>query len=516
MPEALNPWSNGQAIDTRRLFDDFGIEPIDPLLDLLPEVPAFMRRGIIVGHRDYRPIAEAIRDRMPFHVLTGFMPSGHPHLGHLLVMREVVWHVRQGGHGMITIADREAHAVRGLSWEDCERYGREYLTALYALGYTGEAYFQSKNGALKDLAFEAATRVNFSELAAIYGFGAETTLAHAMSVITQVADILYPQVAGDPAPTVVPVGLDQDPHIRLTRDVANGLRFFTVEDRGDHVSVRAKNAPPGALDGVAKVFPGSKRYEGHVDVRGVSHGDVAELRPWSGAGLRRLRLLHAVGDLPHVHARSPGRQDVVVGPRFPVRVCRAVGRGQKEGDAGIDRRPDHARGAAAARRRARALHALRAEPVPHVRRRRRARRAAQAMRGRRGHMRGLQARDGGPRGGVPRGLPRADGRGRAPRSRDSRLMTKSTLSLNERRLLAALAPLGTAGAAELGTALGATPDAVVQYANLLAQNGGLATVERVVETSFDLTEEGRRSTRWRGCPSGSCSLRSATGRRWPI
>ena len=132
MPEALNPWSNGQAIDTRRLFDDFGIEPIGPLLDLLPEVPAFMRRGIIVGHRDYRPIAEAIRDRRPFHVLTGFMPSGHPHLGHLLVMREVVWHVRQGGHGMITIADREAHAVRGLSWEDCDRYGRGPDRALRA------------------------------------------------------------------------------------------------------------------------------------------------------------------------------------------------------------------------------------------------------------------------------------------------------------------------------------------------------------------------------------------------
>ncbi|MEN6341987.1 MAG: tryptophan--tRNA ligase [Methanospirillum sp.] len=277
MPEALNPWSAGQAIDTRRLFDDFGIEPIGPLLDLLPEVPAFMRRGIIVGHRDYRPIAEAIRDRRPFHVLTGFMPSGHPHLGHLLVMREVVWHVRQGGHGMITIADREAHAVRGLSWEDCDRYGREYLTALFALGYTGEAYFQSENGALKDLAFEAATRINFSELAAIYGFGAETTLAHAMSVVTQVADILYPQVAGEPAPTVVPVGLDQDPHIRLTRDVANGLRFFTVEDRVDHVSVRAKNAPAGALEAVAKALPGSKRYEGHVDVRGVPHAEVAEL-----------------------------------------------------------------------------------------------------------------------------------------------------------------------------------------------------------------------------------------------
>lgn len=277
MPESLNPWSNGQAIDTRRLFDDFGIEPIGDLLSLLPEVPAFMRRGIVVGQRDYRPIAEAIRDRRPFHVLTGFMPSGHPHLGHLMVMREVVWHVQQGGHGMIAIADREAHAVRGLSWEECDRYGREYLAALYALGYTGEAYFQSRNGALKDLAFEAATRINFSELAAIYGFGAETTLAHAMSVVMQVADILFPQAADEPAPTVVPVGLDQDPHIRLTRDVATGLRFFTVEDRGDHVSVRAKNAPAGALEAVEKALPGSRRYEGHVDVRGAVFDEVAAL-----------------------------------------------------------------------------------------------------------------------------------------------------------------------------------------------------------------------------------------------
>ncbi len=66
------------------------------------------------------------------------------------------------------------------------------------------------------------------------------------------------------------------------------------------------------------------------------------------------------------------------------------------------------------------------------------------------------------------------------------------LSLNERRLLAALAPLGQAGAAALGCALGATPDAVVQYASLLAQNGGLAAVERKVETSYALTDEGRR------------------------
>jgi tryptophanyl-tRNA synthetase len=276
MPEPqINPWSSTPSLDIQKTFVEFGIEPIAPVAGELPEIPYFMRRGIVVGHRDYLPIARAIKNKTPFHILTGFMPSGHPHLGHLMVMKEVVWHVQQGGNGYITIADREAHAVRGLSWEKCNEYGREYLACLYALGFEGQTYFQSKNDRLKDLAFEAATKVNFSELTAIYGFGPETDLAHAESVITQVADILYPQIDREPAPTLVPVGVDQDPHIRLTRGVAHKMRMFTVEERDGYVSVRSKDAPPAALESVKNTFPGSKKYEGHVDIKGIPCIDVS-------------------------------------------------------------------------------------------------------------------------------------------------------------------------------------------------------------------------------------------------
>jgi len=276
MADEINPWSSNQAIDVEKLFSEFGIEPIGPALSDLPEIPYFMRRGIVVGHRDYRQIATAIRDKTPFHILTGFMPSGHPHLGHLMVMKEVVWHVQQGGNGYVTIADREAHAVRGTPWEKCRELGKEYLSCLFSLGFEGTTYFQSRNERLKDLAFEAATKVNFSELTAIYGFSPETDLAHAESVITQVADILFPQIDRAPAPTLVPVGIDQDPHIRLTRGVAHKMRMFTVEDRDGYVSVRSKNAPDAALNAVHKAFAGSKKYEGHVDIRGLSCADVSQ------------------------------------------------------------------------------------------------------------------------------------------------------------------------------------------------------------------------------------------------
>lgn len=285
METPINPWSSQQTDDIEKLFSLFGIEHISAIEGILPKVPSFISRGVVVGHRDYRVIAEAIRDKRPFHILTGFMPSGHPHLGHLMVMKEVVWHVQQGGSGYITIADREAHAVRDISWQQCEHFGKEYLQCLFALGYRGRTYFQSRNNALKDLAFEAATRVNFSELQAIYGFSDETSLAHAESVITQVADILFPQVDSYPAPTLVPVGIDQDPHIRLTRGIAHKLRMFTVEERDGYISVRSKNAPEEALAEVHRKFPGSRKYQGHVDIPRAGCAEVS-------AEVRKIEIAH--------------------------------------------------------------------------------------------------------------------------------------------------------------------------------------------------------------------------------
>ncbi|HJJ57956.1 MAG TPA: tryptophan--tRNA ligase, partial [Methanocorpusculum sp.] len=266
MAEDINPWSSTPKVSIEKLIENFGIDHFEPQKARFSDAPVFMRRNIVQGHRGYDQIADAIIGKKPFHVLTGFMPSGHPHLGHLMVMKEVVWHIKHGGDGFISIADREAHAVRGLSWEKCDEYAREYISCLYAMGFEGEIYAQRKNNALKDLAFEAACKINFSNLSAIYGFGPDTELAHAVSVSMQVADILYPQLAAGIAPTVVPVGIDQDPHIRLTRDVANALRLFLVEDRGTHVSIRAKTASAEAIAAVAKAFPGAKKYEGHIDL----------------------------------------------------------------------------------------------------------------------------------------------------------------------------------------------------------------------------------------------------------
>ncbi|GAA0650814.1 tryptophan--tRNA ligase [Salarchaeum japonicum] len=228
----LDPWGSSTVSDYEKLFGEFGIEAFDDLLDEVPNPHYLMRRAIIFGHRDYRRVLDAMRADEPFAALSGFMPTGDPHIGHKLVFDEIIWHQQQGGDAYALIADLEAHAARGLTWEEIDEHSRNYLLSLLALGFDpeeGTLYRQSENRELQDLAFELGAEANFSELEAIYGFGGETDVSHMQSVVTQMADILYPQLE-EPKPTVIPVGPDQDPHIRLARDLASRARYFKVTE----------------------------------------------------------------------------------------------------------------------------------------------------------------------------------------------------------------------------------------------------------------------------------------------
>ncbi|MEF8831790.1 MAG: tryptophan--tRNA ligase [Halobacteriales archaeon] len=228
----LDPWGSSTVADYRRLFEDFGIERFEEVLSEVPTPHYLMRRGVIFGHRDYRRVAAAMRADEPFAALSGFMPTGDPHIGHKLVFDELIWHQKQGGDTYGLIADLEAHSARGLTWAEIDEHARDYVLSFLALGFDpedGTVYRQSDNRELQDLAFELGAEANFSELQAIYGFDGETDVSHMQSVVTQAADILYPQL-DEPKPTVIPVGPDQDPHMRLTRDLAARMRSFGVTE----------------------------------------------------------------------------------------------------------------------------------------------------------------------------------------------------------------------------------------------------------------------------------------------
>ncbi|WP_330630509.1 tryptophan--tRNA ligase [Halocatena halophila] len=228
---ALDPWGSSTVEDYRKLFEEFGIESFDDVLDSVSQPHYLMRRGVIFGHREYERVLEGMADHNAA-VLSGFMPTGDPHIGHKLVFDEIIWHQRHGADAFSLIADLEAHSARGLDWDEIETHARDYILSLLALGFdpeAGELYRQSENREVQDLAFELGIETNLSELQAIYGFDGETDVSHMQSVVTQMADILYPQLE-EPRPTVIPVGPDQDPHVRLARDLAARMRTFKVTE----------------------------------------------------------------------------------------------------------------------------------------------------------------------------------------------------------------------------------------------------------------------------------------------
>jgi tryptophanyl-tRNA synthetase len=294
----IDPWGAQQVEDYARLRDEFGIEPVDEATWSGLEAPhRLFDRGVVFGHRGLDPVLAAVARGSPVGLMTGLMPSGRMHFGHKTVIDQVLWWQQQGADVHLGVADFEAYATRGYTIEQARKLALdEYILTYLALGLdpkTAEVYYQSRRTRVKDLAYELALKANWSQMKATYGFGDATSIAHVMAPMVQAADILHIQrdEFGGPRPTVVPVGVDQDPHLRLTRDLAAGSRIYSVrttDKQGVGVFIKPKQPRRPVkelLDEAEEVLRGDlgfsdlKRKDDYraLYVRGASQSEVAAI-----------------------------------------------------------------------------------------------------------------------------------------------------------------------------------------------------------------------------------------------
>ncbi|MFH1971845.1 MAG: tryptophan--tRNA ligase [archaeon] len=221
----LNPWESFEVKDYNKLMKKFGIEKLDT--KKIPEKHPFFDRGIIFGHKDFGNIASAIKNKKPWAMMTGLMPSGKFHFGHKMVADEIIYFQKLGAECYIAVADIESYLTRGISLEDARKTAiEEYLINYIALGLKPaktKFYFQSNGSSeYNNLSKFVSKKTTYNELKSIYG---DISPEKMVSTFTQVADILSPQLDG-PKPVIVPVGVDQLPHISLTRDIANRMKLI--------------------------------------------------------------------------------------------------------------------------------------------------------------------------------------------------------------------------------------------------------------------------------------------------
>ena len=272
----INPWSSDVSTDYARIIEQFGLEPVS--LTDIPNPSLQHRRGIIFAHRELDNILQAHSRGDPFGVMTGLMPSGQMHLGHKMVIDQVRWFQEQGADVTIAVADLEANATRGISLAECRKVAlEEYISNYVAMGLDPDKthiYFQSMRPIVQRMGFTLGKKTNLSEFEAIYGFKGDTNLAHVQAPLVQAGDILHPQLDeyGGLRPIVVPVGVDQDPHLRLCRGLAAKTNWFNVNDRkkgGLRITV-------SVMDENAAIVGDSKNTFGQIvsALKGLGYSDI--------------------------------------------------------------------------------------------------------------------------------------------------------------------------------------------------------------------------------------------------
>ncbi len=221
----LDPWGESLVSDYEKLFKVFGIRPFKEVIGRIKSPHKLMRRGVIFGHRDFDKVLEGFEKGEKTTILTGLMPSGKFHLGHKMLIDQLVYYQKMGFNIIMAIADIEAYVVRRVPRKEAIRIAlEEYIANAIALGLDRKnltIYFQSNMTApYYRLMQMFSQKVTLAEMEAIYG---ELTPGKVVAALTQAADILHPMLEeyGGFKHVLVPVGADQDPHLRLTRDIAD-------------------------------------------------------------------------------------------------------------------------------------------------------------------------------------------------------------------------------------------------------------------------------------------------------
>ena len=101
----IDPWSSTTYQDYTRLRDEFGIQEFSDDLCRTTTPHRLLRRGVVFGHRGFEIIHDAIQKKKRWAILTGLMPSGRMHLGHKMVIDEVMYYQSLGADIFIAVAD---------------------------------------------------------------------------------------------------------------------------------------------------------------------------------------------------------------------------------------------------------------------------------------------------------------------------------------------------------------------------------------------------------------------------
>ena len=211
-------------LDNKKLMEEFGAEPIDNLKEK-PKFRAF-EIGSAVSHRDFNIFFQAIKKGEPCAIVSGLNPSAVLHLGHKVVF-DINLFFQKEYHlpVFIPLSDDESYlAGKVKSQEEALGNAKKLAKELLAYGFDPKKTFfiiDQIYTNIYNLAIKLSKKINLSEIKATYGYKNEENIGLHFYPAVQAAHVLFPMEIKKAKHVLVPIGPDEDAHLRIARDIAS-------------------------------------------------------------------------------------------------------------------------------------------------------------------------------------------------------------------------------------------------------------------------------------------------------
>lgn len=212
------------SLDNEKLVKKFGASKISKLKDI-PDFYTF-KKELIYSHRDFDKFFKALKKGEKCAIVSGFNASGTIHLGHKTVFDTNLYFQKEFGIPVfIPISDDESY-VTGKVKTQKEALNNSLKLAKELLAYgfdPKKTYFiiDQIYTNIYNLAIKLSKRVTLSEIKSAYGYKNEENVGQHFYPAVQAAHILFPQEKFGIENVLVPIGPDEDTHIRICRDIAS-------------------------------------------------------------------------------------------------------------------------------------------------------------------------------------------------------------------------------------------------------------------------------------------------------
>ena len=229
-PFTVTPYSVEGRIDYQQLLESFGADELtDEQRKRFPGPGhPLVRRRIFYAHRDLDRILDAIAAGEQHALVTGRGPSGPMHIGHIIPFYFARYLQQHAGTDVyIPLSDDEKYLLKEQSPASISGHTRANLRDILAVGFDPERTRIVVDTADADVVYPIAAvlgkDITQATVDATYGDPPNVGLSFYPAI--QATHLLLPQFVDGQQPTLVPIAVDQDPHVRVCRDVAAKERY---------------------------------------------------------------------------------------------------------------------------------------------------------------------------------------------------------------------------------------------------------------------------------------------------